>query len=87
MIWTCREGIKPLYRTCVPGSCLWPSIKGMDGIQWVLEGVRNHEYHVADRLSPKDSDFARVCIFLMTLTPINLEKGGEKQTNSPSPPD
>jgi len=48
---------------------------GMDGTQWVLEGVRNREYHVVDRLSPKDSDFARACIFLMTLTPMNLEEG------------
>jgi hypothetical protein len=48
---------------------------GMDGTQWVLEGVRNREYHVVDRLSPKDSDFARVCIFLIALTPMNLEEG------------
>lgn len=52
-----------------------------DGLQWVLEGVRNREYHVVDRLSTKDNDFARVCIFLMTLTPANLDEHAEKQTN------
>lgn len=46
-----------------------------DGMQWVLEGVSNLEYHVVDSLSPKDSDFARACIFLMTLTPMNPEEG------------
>ena len=39
------------------------------GIQWVLEGVRNREYHVVDRLSQTDRDFVRACIFLMSLTP------------------
>jgi hypothetical protein len=46
-----------------------------DGIHWVLEGVRNREYHVVDRLSSKGSDFVRSCMFLMALTPMNLEEG------------
>jgi hypothetical protein len=46
-----------------------------DGMRWVLEGVSNREYHVVDRLSPKHSDFARACIFLIALTPMNLEEG------------
>jgi hypothetical protein len=54
---------------------------GKDGIHWVLEGVRNREYHVVDRVSTEENDFARVCIFLMTLTPTNLDEHAEKQTN------
>ena len=46
-----------------------------DGMRWVLEGVSNREYHVVDRLSPKGRDFARACIFLMALPPMNLEEG------------
>jgi hypothetical protein len=56
----------------------------LKGIHWVLEGVRNREYLVVDRLSPKGNDFGRSCIFLMALTPMNLDERGEKQ--SPSTP-
>jgi hypothetical protein len=52
---------------------------GMDGTQWVLEGVRNREYHVVDRWSPKDTDFTRVCFFLLKLAPIDLGEDSEKK--------
>jgi hypothetical protein len=52
---------------------------GMDGTQWVLEGVRNREYHVVDRWSPKNTDFTRVCFFLLKLAPIDLGEDSEKK--------
>ena len=42
----------------------------MDGTQWVSEGVRSLQYHVVDRWSPINSDFARACLFLMKLSPL-----------------
>ena len=48
-----------------------------DGIRWVLEGVRNGEHHVVDRSTPRATDFAQICIFLMKLTPMNLEEGAQ----------
>ena len=45
------------------------------GIHWVLEGVRNREYHVVDRLSEKGNEFVRSCFFLMALAQMNLEEG------------
>jgi hypothetical protein len=53
-------------------------------IHWVLEGVKNREYLVVDRVSPKGNDFGRSCIFLMALTPMNPDERGEKL--SPSTP-
>jgi hypothetical protein len=38
-----------------------------NGIQWALEGMSNREYHVVDRLSQTDHDFARACVFLISL--------------------
>jgi len=40
---------------------------GADGSQWVLEGVRNGEYHVVDRWSPADSPFSQLCKHLFGL--------------------
>jgi hypothetical protein len=54
----------------------------LKGIHWVLEGVRNREYLVVDRVSPKGNDFGRLCIFLMALTPMNPDERGEKQSRS-----
>lgn len=31
-----------------------PVIGGPDGAQWIIEGVKNGEYHIVDRWSPKD---------------------------------
>jgi hypothetical protein len=44
----------------------------MDGSQWVLEGARNHSYHVVDRWSPHKTDYGRVCAYLMELSPVKL---------------
>src|SRR5262249_54055850 len=57
-----------------------------DGIRWVLEGVRNGEYHVVERSTPTATDFAQICIFLMKLTPMNVEEGAENRpTNDQLP--
>jgi hypothetical protein len=50
----------------------------LEGVQLVLEGVRNCEYHVVDRWSPKDPGFMRICIFLLKLSsskPISKQNG------------
>ena len=54
----------------------------LDGIHWILEGVRNREYQVVDRFAPKRTDFFRSCIFLMAMTPMNLGELGEKDLPS-----
>ena len=46
---------------------------GLDGAQWVLEGVEDGRYHIVDRWSPKKSDFQDVCLFLFKQSKIRLE--------------
>ena len=40
---------------------------GLDGSQWILEGVRGGEYHVVDRWSPKDNSYSQLCKYLLRL--------------------
>jgi hypothetical protein len=61
----------------------------LEGVQLILEGVRNRAYHVVDRWCPNDRDFVQACIYLMKLTHVpaeNLAKqlggGLPKGTNS-----
>lgn len=46
----------------------------MDGAQWILEGTRNHNYHVVDRWSPRGTDYEQLCKYLMELSPVKLDQ-------------
>jgi hypothetical protein len=39
----------------------------LDGSQWILEGLREGEYHVVDRWSPQDSSYPQLCKHLLQL--------------------
>lgn len=45
-------------------------IPGNDGSQWILEGIKEGEYHVVDRWTPRGSDYAKSCEFLLNLTDL-----------------
>ena len=46
---------------------------GLDGAQWILEGIQDGNYHVVDRWSPgRKSRFARCCEFLLSLTDLEI---------------
>jgi len=47
---------------------------GLDGTQWVLEGVRDREYHVVDQWSPEDTAFRHACSYLMDLAPTKPDE-------------
>lgn len=47
---------------------------GLDGTHWILEGVRNHNYHVVDRWSPENGDYKQVCSYLIDISPIKLDE-------------
>jgi hypothetical protein len=39
----------------------------LDGSQWILEGIRDGEYHVVDRWSPKENSYSQLCKYLLRL--------------------
>lgn len=49
------------------------SRRGLDGAEWVLEGVRGGEYHVVDRWSPEAGAFRECCAFLFKLGELDVE--------------
>ena len=45
-----------------------PSIqedRGVDGAQWIIEGVRNGTYHIVDRWSPADGEIRDLGLFML----------------------
>ena len=41
---------------------------GLDGSDWILEGVRENRYHIVDRWTPDSGDFREACLFLLKVT-------------------
>jgi hypothetical protein len=46
---------------------------GLDGAQWILEGVEKGHYHVVDRWSPKNGDYRSLCLYLLELSKLKVE--------------
>jgi len=57
------------------------TVLGVDGARWVLEGVKNGEYHVVDRWSPEaagdkvasSQEFARLCRYFLRLGKVDVK--------------
>jgi hypothetical protein len=49
-------------------------VVGLDGAQWILEGVAGDDYHVVDRWTPdqdlRDAAFRRAAIFLLSISTV-----------------
>ncbi len=49
------------------------STPGLDGAQWILEGVNVGKYHVVNRWSPKDGQSRQLMLDLVALSGITVE--------------
>ncbi len=48
---------------------------GKDGAEWILEGVRNKQYHWVERWSPtaeRHTEFREVCEYLLNLSSVTI---------------
>jgi len=45
----------------------------VDGARWIVEGVRNGEYHVVDRWSPQDKAFRQLCMSFLMLGKVETK--------------
>jgi hypothetical protein len=45
---------------------------GIDGTQWILEGVKDWNYHVVRR-TPKEGDYKQICSYMLELSPGKLD--------------
>ena len=56
------------------------AVSGFDGASWVLEAVRDGQYHVVDRWSPDEKDsskedlkFRDACLYLLKLSDLDIQ--------------
>jgi hypothetical protein len=47
---------------------------GLDGAGWLLEGVKQDQYHVVHRQSPEDGTYREVCIYLMRVSGVKIDE-------------
>ena len=50
-----------------------PSRTGLDGAQWLLEGVKASKYHIVNRWSPEDGQFRQLMLDLVALSGITVD--------------
>ena len=43
---------------------------GLDGAQWVLEGLRKGRYHIVDRWCPGKGLYRETCLHFLELSPL-----------------
>lgn len=51
---------------------------GMDGAQWIMEGVKNGRYHLTEEWSPNNGNFREACIYLLQLSGVDVDKLGNE---------
>ena len=56
----------------IPGAHM-VRVPPVDGARWILEGLRNGEYHVTDRWSPKNNSYSQLCKYLLKLGQVEVD--------------
>jgi hypothetical protein len=46
---------------------------GLDGAEWILEGVEHGKYHIVVRWSPEKGDFRKACFRLLSLSGLRVD--------------
>jgi hypothetical protein len=46
-------------------------VSGVDGAQWVIEGLQGGKYLVVDRWSPRDNAYSRLCDYLLNIGKVH----------------
>ena len=49
-------------------------VLGCDGAEWILEGLKENRYHAVDRWTPQTGEFRAVCIYLLKLSGVDVDK-------------
>lgn len=64
-------------------SCFWKvasqdmNTRGLDGAEWVLEGLKLGRYHVADVWSPSSGSYRDACIYLLRISGLGIDEKSE----------
>ncbi|NJM52410.1 MAG: hypothetical protein HC846_02845 [Blastocatellia bacterium] len=49
-------------------------LSGVDGAQWILEGVKDGRYHIVDRFMPEKDNYGQACIYLLQLSGVDTDR-------------
>lgn len=47
--------------------------RGLDGANWIIEGVKNGRYHIVDRWCPEEGPFREAALYLIKLTQLRID--------------
>jgi hypothetical protein len=65
-------------------ACYWnlpavdPGDAGLDGAQWILEGVKDGRYHIVDRWTPTSGNFHEACLYALKLSQYPIDTKSER---------
>lgn len=45
---------------------------GVDGAQWILEGMRDGRYHLVNRWTPESESYRELCLYLLKLSQLKI---------------
>ena len=45
---------------------------GLDGTQWIIEGLKEGNYHIVDRWTPEEGEFVDTCLLMFKFAGIEL---------------
>ena len=48
--------------------------QGLDGAQWIIEGVKNGKYHIVDRWRPEKGPFREAALFLVKHSKLKIDR-------------
>lgn len=79
------EGEWAMFMHLLNRACYWQlatedvsSIDGVDGAQWILEGVKEGRYHVVDRWSPREGTYRDACLYLLKISGLGIDESSGK---------
>ncbi len=48
-------------------------VLGLDGAEWIIEGVNGGRYHVVNRWTPEEGEFRKAALYLLRLSKLEVE--------------
>jgi hypothetical protein len=71
------------FKQKLEGACFWDidderQQRGKDGADWIMEGLKEHRYHVSDVWSPTTGAYRDACIYLLRISELDIDEKSEE---------
>ena len=66
------------FKRLLDHACFWqlPTVeetRGLDGAQWIFEGVKDGRYHIVNRWSPQSGSYHELCLYMLRLSGLKID--------------